>query len=217
MCGRYTITKNREKIEEFFNIKDSDFLYSEIFNAYPSQELPIITSSEKDKMSFFKWGLIPFWSKDPSISNKLINARSETIIEKPSFKPSFKKRRCLVIADGYYEWKTIGKEKQPYRIKLKTDQLFAMAGIYDFWKDGNDNIIKTFSIITTSANDFLSEIHSRMPVIFDQKEQLKLWLDNSTDEIKALDMLKTMDSEFFDAEMVSKKINVPSHNQLEFI
>ena len=217
MCGRYTITKNIELIKEFFNIKDSDLSYHENFNACPSQELPIITNSAKDKISFYKWGLIPFWSKDPSIGNKLTNARAETILEKPSSKESLRKRRCLVITDGYYEWKTENKEKQPYRIKMKDDSLFVMAGIFDHWKDGNNNIIKTFSIITTEANELLNEIHHRMPVIFNKKELFDKWLDESLKEDDILAMLRTLDSEYFEPYPVSKKVNSPINNYAEII
>ena len=134
------------------------------------------------QLSFFRWGLIPFWAKDPSIGSKLINARAETILEKPSFKQSFKRRRCLVPADSFYEWKAseTGKKKTPFRIFLKNQPIFSMAGLWDLWKSPAGEIVHSFTIITTTPNEMMIEIHDRMPVIL-AKEMEKFWLEASNE------------------------------------
>ncbi|MCK4287790.1 MAG: SOS response-associated peptidase, partial [Bacteroidales bacterium] len=137
------------------------------------------------KLSFFRWGLIPFWAKDLSIGNRLINARAETVTQKPSFKNSFQQKRCLVLSDGFYEWKK-GKDKIPYRVFLKNNALFSMAGIWDTWKDAEGKPIHSFAIITTSPNELMKNIHQRMPVILNINDE-KNWLENNnTDELSKL-------------------------------
>ena len=177
MCGRYSLTVSAEKLVNQFKaiLPDEGFLPK--YNAAPSQKLPIITDSEPGKIQLYRWGLIPHWAKDISIGNKLINARAETINEKPSFRNAFRKQRCLVLADGYYEWQKTDTGKIPYRIILKNEEPFAIAGIWESWHDEADNEIRSFSIITTEANPSLTDIHNRMPVILNPDDTGK-WLDN---------------------------------------
>lgn len=214
MCGRYSITFSGEELENEFDAKLTDDFYPN-YNAAPSQNLPVITNDTPHKIELFRWGLVPHWAKDLNIGNKMINARSETILEKPSFKNAFKTQRCLVLADGYYEWKNENSQKTPYRIVLKDKNIFAFAGIWETWKS-EDKIIKTFSIITTEANQYLHDIHNRMPVIL-EKEHIKPWLDKKLSIEDAYSLLKPQPSENFKAYEVSKKVNSPVNNIPELI
>lgn len=173
MCGRYSISKNIEEIAENFKIEVLKDFSAQFFNAAPMMELPVITNTDPKKLQLFSWGLIPSWSKDPIIGNKMINARGETIFEKPSFRSCIRNKRCLVPADSFYEWKKTEEKKQPFRIKLKKRELFSLAGIWDEWKDVDGKIKSTFSIITTSPNNLMSEIHDRMPVILQEDDEEK--------------------------------------------
>jgi len=182
MCGRFQLSVKGKHINERFNVEVYDDFYRPSFNCAPSQNLAVISNMEAKKLSFFRWGLIPFWAKDEKFGNKLINSKSETITEKPSFKNSFRQKRCLVICNGFYEWKKENNKKTPYRIFLKNNELFSMAGIWDTWKDDEDRPINSFSIITTTPNSLMKNIHHRMPVIL-RKEDEKKWLEK-TDQNK---------------------------------
>ena len=175
MCGRFQLSVKGRHISERSNVEVFDEFYKPNYNCAPSQKLPVITNTEPEKLSYFKWGLIPFWAKDPRIGFKLINTRAESIAEKPSFRTAFKKRRCLVPANGFYEWKK-DQNKTPYRIHFNRDELFAMAGIWETWKDGEDKLVHTFSIITTMPNALMEPIHQRMPVILPKEEEQR-WLE----------------------------------------
>jgi putative SOS response-associated peptidase YedK len=176
----------------------------------------VITNTKPDQVSFFKWGLIPFWAKDEKIGNKLINAKSETILEKPSFKNSFKRKRCLVLSDGFFEWKKINaKEKIPYRIFLEEEPLFAMAGIWDTWKNPEGNQVYSFSILTTSANKLMENIHNRMPVILDREGE-KQWLaDRNPDEL--LKLFEPFPADKMTAYPISKLVNSPVNDKPEIL
>jgi putative SOS response-associated peptidase YedK len=176
----------------------------------------VISNKNPDELSFYRWGLIPFWAKDKSIGNKLINAKAETIDQKASFKNSFKRKRCLVLSDGFYEWKKIGsKEKIPYRIVMNDGTPFAMAGIWDSWKDESGKITDSFAIITTEPNELMKNIHTRMPVILEPGKERE-WLDEQNPEIlKAL--LKPIDSELLTAYKVSKSVNSPANDSPEVV
>ena len=165
MCGRFSIAKERDEIEDRFEIHIDPAMFTKNYNAAPSQILPIITNEEQEQASFHKWGLIPHWTKDETIGNKLINARGETIAEKPSFRDAAEKRRCLVVADGFYEWQRSGGEKQPYRITLADESLFTFAGLWESWKAEDGREVRTFTIITTEPNALMKPIHNRMPVM----------------------------------------------------
>ncbi len=182
MCGRYSFAPDLKIVNEHYNIKVNDGDFSLNTNCSPTQLLPVLTNEMPQQLSFFRWGLIPFWAKDISIGSKLINARAETIQEKPSFKQSFKRRRCLIPADAFYEWKNnnTGKKKTPYRIFLKNQPIFSMAGLWDLWKSPAGEIVHSFTIITTSPNEMMTEIHNRMPVIL-SKEMEKFWLEASNE------------------------------------
>ncbi|NQV03187.1 MAG: SOS response-associated peptidase, partial [Bacteroidia bacterium] len=148
MCGRYSFAIEDELIKERFGVSVRSAIYKARYNCAPSQELAIISNHDPKELQFFRWGLVPFWAKDPLIGNKLINAKAETITEKPSFRNAFRHRRCLVPADGFYEWEKNGT-KTPYRIIMKNDAPFAMGGIWEKWVSSDGEIIHSFSIITT--------------------------------------------------------------------
>lgn len=214
MCGRFQLSVKGKQISERFNVEVFDELYKPSYNCAPSQNLAVITNHEPEKLNFFRWGLIPFWAKDPKVGFKNINTRAETISEKPSFKNAFIKRRCLIPANGFYEWKK-DSNKTPYRIFLKSEEVFAMAGIWEIWKDAEGRPINSFSIITTSANNAISDIHQRMPVILNREDE-NSWL---TEENPVLlhKMLQPFKAELIDSYPVSKLVNSPKNNNAELI
>ena len=163
----------------------------------------------------FRWGLIPFWAKDPSIGHKMINARAETVDEKPSFEHSLQRERCLVIADGFYEWKKEGSTKQPYRITLKNKELFGFAGLWDTWNSTTGDIIDSCSIITTTPNDLMASIHDRMPVILSQDSE-RVWLDQTiVDSCFLKSLLVPYPANLMMAYEVSTLVNSPKNNEPE--
>lgn len=176
MCGRYSQTKLMPELQERFKVKRALEDVRPRFNIAPSQDVPVIVDRGERAFELYRWGLIPVWAKDPKIGYKMINARGETINEKPSFKRPFQKHRCLVVADGFYEWKREGKSKTPMRIVLKSREPFAFAGICDRWVSPEGKEVHSFSIVTTAANDVLKPIHDRMPVIL-RAEDEAIWLD----------------------------------------
>jgi len=188
-------------------------MYSPNFNCAPSQRLPVITNKAPGKLSFLQWGLIPFWAKDPKIGFKLINARAESLAEKPAFRQAFEKRRCLIPANGFYEWRK--SDKTPFRIFLKDEKFFAMAGIWESWKDAEGRAIHTFSIITTTANSLMENIHDRMPVIL-HPENEEAWLKE--DNISHLHkLLLPFSSRVMEAYPISKKVNSPKNKGADII
>jgi len=206
MCGRYTIIAKAEEIEKRFNVHVPES-YQPRYNAAPTQILPVITNSSPDGLSFFHWGLIPKWAKDKSISSKLINARAETLTEKVSFKNALQQRRCLVLADGFYEWKRSSKKSRiPYRIRLKDASLFAFAGLWEAFEDEEQNCIHTFTIITTNANSMVSNIHDRMPVILDRQSE-KTWLQQANSVEEHMSLLKSYDEHKMESYSVSSQVN----------
>ena len=165
MCGRFSVTSSKEKLEKKFKAKfKSDKEFPLFDNAFPSYYLPVITQNSPNEIKLYRWGLIPKWAKDVKIGNRLINARAETILEKPSYKEPFKNSRCLVLADGFYEWhEQSGKKKIAYKINKIDNEPFAFAGVCDTWKDAEQYPINTFSIITTNSNDTIGKIHDEAP------------------------------------------------------
>jgi putative SOS response-associated peptidase YedK len=217
MCGRYSFAPDLKIVNEHYDItlKDGDIRNN--YNCAPSQSLPVITGDKPDELSVFQWGLIPFWAKDRKIAYKLINARGETLSEKASFRNAFKKRRCLIPADAFYEWKKIegSKEKIPYRIFLSGQAVFSMAGIWEQWKSPEGALIHSFSIITISPNELMAEIHNRMPVILDKKNE-KVWLETD-DQQKLMPLIKPYPADKMDAYRISALVNSPRNNSMEII
>ncbi|HQF01295.1 MAG TPA: SOS response-associated peptidase [Bacteroidales bacterium] len=215
MCGRYSFAPDLKIVNEHYDISVNDDDLTPNYNCAPSQLLPVITNDKSIGFNFFRWGLIPFWAKDISIGNKLINTRSETILEKPSFRNAFRQRRCLVPADAFYEWKQEVKEKNPYRIFLKNQNIFSMAGIWEKCKLPNGETIFSFAIITTQPNTLMTKIHNRMPVILDKKGE-DLWINN-TDEKELTNLLKPFPAEQMTAYRISNLVNSPRNNSPKII
>lgn len=215
MCGRFSITKEKDEIEDRFEIHIDPAMFTKNYNAAPSQTLPIITNEKPEQASFHKWGLIPHWAKDESIGNKLINARCETIAEKPSFRDAAEKRRCLVVTDGFYEWQRSGSEKQPYRITLSDESLFAFAGLWELWNAPDGREVQTFTIITTEPNELMKPIHNRMPVMLTPENE-RVWIsDEPLEEI--LHLLKPYNEDEMNAYPVSKRVNSPKNNDISIL
>jgi putative SOS response-associated peptidase YedK len=221
MCGRYTITVEEEMLFARFKVKEYGGQYSPRYNVAPTQNNPVVLVNEENKriMTQMRWGLIPFWSKEESIGNKMINARIETINQKPSFKTAFMKRRCLVPADGYYEWKklrTSGK-RPPFRIVLKSRELFVFAGLWDAWKNEEGDIISSYTIITTEADDLVGQIHPRMPIILRPENEDK-WIDPNTRDLKTLmGLLKPHPSDLMEMYEVSPIVGRANIDMAELI
>jgi putative SOS response-associated peptidase YedK len=210
MCGRYTLATTPEAIADAFALENvPDF--PRRYNIAPSQPVAVIVHSsqtEQRQFRLMRWGLIPSWAKDPGIGNKLINARAETVQEKPSFRTAFKRRRCLIPADGFYEWQNIkGGTKQPYYFHFKASQVFAFAGLWESWQD-----IETCTILTTSANELLQPIHARMPVIIEPKHY-ETWLSPKIQESTLLlPLLQPPSSDGMEAYPVGTWVNSASHD-----
>ena len=177
MCGRFILLTDLSVIVESFGIHDiaCDFKPGNAIS--PGQQvMAVIHDQGRNSLVPFRWGLIPSWAKDPSIGNRMFNARAETISEKPSFAEAFRKRRCLIPAHGFYEWQKMGKIKSPLRFSLKSDQPFGFAGLYETWRSPKKECINTCTIITTEANELIRPIHDRMPVIV-PKDRQAFWID----------------------------------------
>jgi putative SOS response-associated peptidase YedK len=206
MCGRYSLSKSKIELEERFQAELlADF--KPRYNIAPTQLVPVITSDSPNGFSFFYWGITPDFAKNKPVSQKLINARAETVMEKVSFKNAFQKRRCLVPADGFFEWKKLGKKtKIPYRFTLTSEEPFAFAGIWDEFENELGESNHTFLILTTSPNSLVSEIHDRMPVILGREDEKK-WLDKYTSLEELLKMLHTHKSDDMLSYTVSPMVN----------
>ncbi len=211
MCGRFSLTSPCELLQERFAVEIPVNDYRLRYNAAPGQDLWVIPEETPYAAQLFQWGLVPFWAKDPKIGNRLINARAETIAEKPAFRTPFKKHRCLVLADGFYEWDKKGARRVPYRVVMNDEHPFALAGICDYWKDNKGNELKSFSIITTEANRLISNIHDRMPVILSRKDE-KVWLDPDLDITQSLKMLRPFPAREMKMYPVSTLVNNPKND-----
>lgn len=213
MCGRFVTYSPFEEIIHTFGIElvliDE---YMPSYNIAPSNEvLVVFEKEEKIVLDKFRWGLVPSWSKDANIGYKMINARAETLTDKKSFKHLVNSKRCGIVANGFYEWRIEGHSKIPYFIKLKDGRLFCFAGLYDIWQIDNNNELYTCTIITTDANEKISQIHDRMPVML-EKDEVEKWIDtkNSFDNLKRL--LRAKDDDEIELYQVSNKINSPKNN-----
>lgn len=214
MCGRFTQTASPEVIAEQFTITNPP-LFTPRYNIAPSQPIAAIRidpDTATRTLVMLRWGLIPSWAKDPKIGNQCINAKAETVAEKPSFRSAFKKRRCLVIATGFYEWQVQGRAKQPIWIGLQSKRPFAFAGLWEQWKPPEGEPLETCTIITTEPNDLMAPIHNRMPVIL-SPASYDQWLDLSFQQIEPLKaLLRPYPSEELTAYPVSTLVNNPRHD-----
>ena len=189
MCGRYRLSRRKELLAEYFGADLSDFdSWEPRYNIAPTQQVPVVRqhpAESKRVLSLMRWGLIPSWAKDMSGAASAINARSETAATKPAFREPIKFRRCLVPADGFYEWQRSGKTKQPFCFEVNEGELFAFAGLWDGWRDASGQWIRSCSILTTTPNAVTSQIHDRMPVIL-QKHEYDVWLDPAMTNVEEL-------------------------------
>jgi len=219
MCGRFTLTVNPAELQDTFTDYSFPNRFAPRFNIAPSQPVLAIPNDGLNKADFFIWGLIPMWAKDPSIGNRLINARGETIAEKPSFRGSFKHKRCLILADGFYEWKTAAgkKTKTPYFIHMKDRKPFAFAGLWDSWESPNGSSVKTCTIITTEPNELMASLHNRMPVVIHPRDYGK-WLEPSPQTPEnLLPLIKPYPADIMSAYAVSTLVNKPENDTPQLV
>jgi putative SOS response-associated peptidase YedK len=219
MCGRFTLAVEESELQAEFMGIEFPSQFAPRYNIAPSQPVLAIPNTGENKAEFFIWGLVPSWAKDPSIGSRLINARAETLSEKPSFKASYKYKRCLVPADGFYEWKAIedAKGKVPHYIQLKTGRPFAFAGLWAEWRDATGAELRSCTIITTTPNQLLAAIHNRMPVIL-AREHWARWLEPAGREPEALEqLLQPYPADLMRAFPVSTLVNNPATDRAECI
>jgi putative SOS response-associated peptidase YedK len=206
MCGRFVITSSLEETTQAFNIREVSCEYRTSWNVLPGQDIPAIVREDFNRLVCFRWGLVPFWAKDPSMGRKLINARAETIAEKPSFRHAFAKRRCLIVANGFYEWLRQDTRKIPVYFSVVSGKPFGFAGLYESWTSAKAERIDSCTIITTAANELVMPVHDRMPVIV-PKERESLWLDPThLDRSELLSILRPYPPEDMTMEEVSPRV-----------
>lgn len=220
MCGRYTLAKDFEELTKRFNfhLPLSFSNYVPRYNIAPTQQvLAAVNFNNRVQPVFFKWGLIPSWSKDKSIGSRLINARAETVSQKPTFATSLKSKRCLIPADGFYEWRIQNGKKIPMRIMLKSNNIFSFAGLWDTWTSPDGETIQSCTIITTSPNKLVEKTHNRMPVILNHEAE-QVWLDTCISDIKELKpLLVPYPSDEMKLYEVSTMVNSPKNDTSECI
>jgi len=206
MCGRFTLTVPPELIADLYDL-EVPMAYRPRFNIAPTQPVAVIANRAERAVELFRWGLIPRWAKDPKIGHKLINARSETLADKPSFQHAYRHRRCLVLADGFFEWRKQGKVRVPLRFVLRSRQPFAFAGLWERWSPHEGEDVHTCTIITTSANDVVAPVHDRMPVIL-PRDAYDAWLDPAERTPDSLqDLLRPYPPAEMEAYEVSTAVN----------
>jgi putative SOS response-associated peptidase YedK len=210
MCGRYRLSRRKQLVEEYFGAVSEHYEWSPRYNVAPSQPVLTIRQDAREPvrtLSTMRWGLIPSWAKDPSIGYKAIDARSETVATTLSFREPFKSQRCLIPADGFYEWQRNGKTKQPYCFEVNDGELFAFAGLWDRWRSPQGDVIESCTIVTTTPNSLVSDVHDRMPVIL-RPDDYDLWLDPAFRDGGSLsEMLKPFDAALMSRYPVSTRVN----------
>lgn len=213
MCGRFTLAKNSQQLAEAFAQFELPAGITPRYNIAPTQPVAVVANNGNHQVEFFQWGLVPFWAKDPSIGNRMINARAETLAEKPSFKAAYKRRRCLILADGFYEWQKSANSKTPFYIQLTSGEPFAFAGLWESWQNGDGSTLLSCVIITTDSNERLAPIHHRMPVILSRR-QYGQWLDPTN---PPPDLLTPYPASRLTAYAVSTVVNNPRNDTPECI
>ena len=219
MCGRFTLGVDAAELEEEFEGVAFPPQFAPRYNVAPSQPVMVIPNDGKRTATFFIWGMIPSWAKDPSIGSRLINARGETLAEKPTFRGPFKYKRCLILADGFYEWKSTPgtKFKVPHYIRLANSKAFGFAGLWSEWQAADGSKVRSCAIVTTAPNHLLNVIHNRMPVILPSEDHA-LWLDpapRSPDDLGHL--IKPFPAELMRAFAVSTLVNSPANDRAECV
>jgi putative SOS response-associated peptidase YedK len=213
MCGRFTLITPAEQIAEQFELPEVPSL-SPRYNIAPTQPVAAVRQTPGNgnrELAMLHWGLVPFWAKDPGIGARMINARSETAAEKPAFRAAFRRRRCLVLADGFYEWQRLQRGKQPFFIRRRDKGPFAIAGLWEHWKGSDGAVIESCTLLTTEPNDLIRSLHNRMPVIL-PPEHYELWLDTSVRDAELLQpLLRPYPSEGMSAYPISTWVNKPAN------
>jgi len=205
LCGRYTLTLDERLLREIFEVSLTGLDYEPRYNIYPGSEVPVIVAdgaSSKKSARLMRWGLIPRWAKGSSVGYKMINARAETVHQKPAYKKPFLSQRCLVPADGFYEWQKHEGGKIPFRIVLPGEKPFSFAGLWDKWLSEEGTELFSFTIVTVDANTWVKDIHDRMPVILDKNSQWDKWLNLNT-SLEELQQLMTP----YQGELISYKVS----------
>jgi len=219
MCGRFTLMIDPADLRDAFPGLTFPESMAPRYNIAPSQPIAVVANNGKNVVEFFKWGLVPSWAKDPSIGNRMINARAESLADKPSFRAAYKRRRCLILADSFYEWRQEpgSKSKTPMLIKFKSGQPFAFAGLWEAWHPDQEDAILSCTIITTTPNVLMEKIHNRMPVIL-KPEAYPLWLDPAEQTpAKLAKLLKPYPASQMAAHAVSKLVNDPKNDSPDCI
>jgi putative SOS response-associated peptidase YedK len=210
MCGRYRLSRRKEVLDQYFDMHSGDEQWEPRYNIAPTQSVPVVRQNGEDssrELCVLKWGLVPSWATDPSVGASMINARSETAATKPAFRDALRLRRCLIPTDGFYEWKRMGKARQPYCFEVNGGELFAFAGIWDCWRDRNGTAMETCSILTTTANSVTRIVHDRMPVILNP-DSYDLWLDPGMKDVSEVsELLRPYDARLMRCYPVSSRIN----------
>ena len=217
MCGRYSLIADLGELARRFEF-DGDWLtFESAYNIAPTQDVLTVVGGETRRGGFMRWGLVPWWAKNASIGNRMINARAETVAERPAFRDAFRQRRCLVLADGFYEWQCAGNARRPMRVVMRSGEPFAFAGLWSVWKDPDGNRIPSCAIITTAANDLLRPVHDRMPVVL-PKEMEEFWLDPTVDDPNMLaSVLAPYSDDAMDVYEVSALVNSAANDGPEVI
>lgn len=220
MCGRYTLTATPEELAAAFPNHTPPADYAPRFNIAPTQQVVVIPNDGQGQMQLFRWGLVPFWAKDPKIGSRMINARGETLPEKPAFRTAFKRRRCLILSDGFYEWQKQpdGKTKIPQYIRLASGQPFAFAGLWEVWRpDETASPLYSCTIITTAPNDLVATIHDRMPVIL-PRDAYTTWLHpDEVDPVSLMPLLTAYPASDMTVHPVSRKVNSPANDSPDLV
>lgn len=214
MCGRFTLTADMNILQESFPWLNIPAGLEPRYNIAPTQPVAVVPNDGKNKLDFYVWGLIPSWSKDPKIGSRMINARAETLAEKPSFRAAYRRRRCLILADGFYEWRQGGKgqPKTPMYVRLASGKPFAFAGLWESWNSKDGSNILSCTIVTTRPNNLLENIHNRMPVIL-PKDTYSLWLQEGEADTKRLsELLLPYTKQEMVAFPVSRVVNSPQND-----
>lgn len=212
MCGRFTLTSSPEVVADLFDLAEPPQLTPR-YNIAPTQESPVVRvlkTEGRRELHLLRWGLIPQWARDPSIGNRMINARSESVAAKPAYRDAFRRQRCLVPGDGFFEWKRLGKRKQPHYIRMRDGQPFAFAGLWARWQGQEGEQIDSYTILTTEPNDLVRPIHDRMPVIL-ARHNYEIWLDPKIQDVEQLKpLLRPSPSDDLIADPVDTLVNNPA-------
>ena len=217
MCGRYSLTSNMDDLQARFDFEARDLVYRPRYNVAPTQTVLSVVNDQGNRAEFMRWGLIPFWAKDPKIGARMINARAETVAQKPAFRNALRKRRCLILADGFYEWQKQAGKKVPMYIAAKSREPFAMAGLFETWKSPSGENVRSCTIITTVPNSLMESIHNRMPVILAQDAEAT-WLDPEIDDADDLmPLLMPCPADRLEAYPVSPLVNSPQNDSPECV